>query len=277
MTNPGAIGVFDSGVGGLTVAAAIRGLLPGEPIVYLADSANFPYGPKPAEQVLQLSRTATRILLDHGAKLIVVACNTASSAALATLRDEFAETPFVGMVPAVKPASIATKKQRVGVLATKGTVQGQVLHDLIDQFATRVEVHQVAAAPLAELVEFGQPDTPEAETLVRRFVEPLLACDIDVLVLGCTHFTFLRPMVQRIAGASVTVLDTAEPVARQVARLMADRASERPERAFRLLTTGDPERLRRTLGHLRAVAPSLLPAIDAIDAVAAGVSAEFPT
>ncbi len=278
MNSTGPIGVFDSGVGGLTVAAAIRALLPAESIIYLADSANFPYGPKPAEQVRRLSRDATRLLLAHGAKLIVVACNTASSAALASLRADFPDVPFVGMVPAVKPASAATRTQRVGVLATKGTVQGQVLGDLIAQFADGVEVHQVAAAPLAELVEFGRPDTAEGEQLVRRFVEPLLARDVDVLVLGCSHFTFLRPLVQRIAGEAVLVFDTTEAVAQQVARVVAGNgsATTEPGPSFRLLTTGRAERLRQTLVHLEAAAPGLLPTIDAVESVDTSVGAELP-
>lgn len=274
MTNPGPIGVFDSGVGGLAVAAAIRRLLPHEPIVYFADSANFPYGPKPAAEVLRLTKAASRLLLSHDAKLVVVACNTASSAALAAARSEFPHVPIVGMVPAVKPATAITRTHRVGVLATEGTLQGQVLADLVAEFADGVNVEQVAAPELADLVEFGEPGSPAGEALVRRFVEPLLAHDVDVIVLGCTHFAFLRPQVERLAGPRVLVLETAGAIARQVERVLREHRLEAPAgasaAAFRCFTSGDPQQLRDTLGHLRGVAPDLLPRIDAIEPAGAG-------
>ena len=271
MTTAGPVGIFDSGVGGLAVAAAIRRLLPHEPIVYFADTANFPYGPKSAEAVLRLARAATQLLLDRGAKLIVVACNTASSAALQELRRTFPDVSFVGMVPAIKPASAATRNHRVGILATEGTLQGDVLRDLVAQFAADVDVRRVAAPELADLVEFGDPGSAEGEALVRRFVDPLLADRVDVLVLGCTHFAFLRPQVERMAGKDVAVIDTSDAVARQVERLLGERgltAEEQGAPPFLCLTSGQRDHLERTLANLRRAAPDLLPVIDAVEAIA---------
>ena len=270
MTTAGPIGFFDSGVGGLAVAAVVRRLLPHEPILYFADTANFPYGPKSADAVFQLARSATRLLLDRGAKLIVVACNTATSAALEDLRLSFPAVPFVGVVPAVKPASAATRSHRVGILATEGTLKSHVLQDLVAQFAGNVDVRRVAAPELADLVEFGDPASAEGEALVRRFVDPLLADKVDVLVLGCTHFAFLRPQVERIAGKGVAVIDTSGAVARQVERLLGERVlttEERTPPSFLCLTSGRRDHLERTLANLRRAAPGLLPVIDAVETV----------
>ncbi len=269
MTDPGPIGVFDSGVGGLAVAAAIRRLLPRESIVYFADSAHFPYGPRTAGDLRRLTEAATRLLLDRGVKLIVVACNTGSSASLASLRATFPDVPFVGMVPALKPASAYTRTRKVGVLATEGTLQGKVLRDLVAQFAQGVEVERVAAPELAGLIESGESSGEEAAALVHRFVEPLLARRVDVIVLGCSHFAFLLPQVQRLAGPDVLVLEPGDAIARQVGRLLSERGLEAGDGAatFRCLTSGEPDRLGATIERLRALTPDMVPEVDAIEAV----------
>lgn len=211
------IGTFDSGVGGLTVVREIQKLLPGEDIVYYADTANFPYGTKEPEQIVELAFAATRFLLSKRAKIVVVACNTAS-VALAALRDHFS-VPFVGMVPAIKPASAATKRRKVGVIATEATVQGHVFAELVSQFATGVSVVTQACSELVELVERGEVASPRTREVVRRCLEPMMAECIDTLVLGCTHYPFLRPLIEEMLGEEITIIDTGEPVARQVARV----------------------------------------------------------
>jgi len=239
------IGVFDSGVGGLSVVMEIQRLLPQEDILYLADGANFPYGDKPAERIRQLALGAAGFLIERGAKLVVVACNTASTAALAALRETY-QVPFVGMVPAIKPASAATRRGRVGVIATAATVQAEVLEELVTQFASGVKVFTQPCPGLVDLVEQGQFDSVQARNLLRQYLDPLLREDIDILVLGCTHYPFLKPLISEMVGGGVTIVDTGLPVARQVERVLLaqelDRQSGVPGRVT-YFTSGDPERL----------------------------------
>jgi glutamate racemase len=213
------IGVFDSGMGGLSVAREIRRLLPGEDILYLADSAHCPYGARTRDQIRALAHAIVHILIDRGAKIIVVACNTVSVASLAELRKAY-PVPFVGIVPAVKPAAAATRLRRVGVLATPATLQGEVFAELVRTFASDVDVHCQVCPGWVEVVERGEVHSAEAELLVRTHVEPLLHRSIDTLVLGCTHYPFLRPLIERVVGPDVTVLDAGVPVARQVGRVL---------------------------------------------------------
>lgn len=250
MTDARPIGFFDSGIGGVAVLAEAHKILPSEQLIYYADNANFPYGSKSAEQVRALSRAATERLLQYSPKLIVVACNTASSVALADLRQRY-DVPFVGMVPAVKPASALSVSRRVGVLATEGTSRGQGLADLIDQFANGAEVTTVPAAGLAELVEVGAAAS-EIEPRLKQYLEPLLTAGTDVVVLGCTHYFFLRPLVERATG--VTVVDAAEPVARRVAQVLAEAGALAPQGSrggVEYLTSGDSHELARVLDHWR--------------------------
>jgi glutamate racemase len=250
VTDARPIGFFDSGIGGVAVLAAVHRLLPAERLIYYADNANFPYGSKSAAEVRALSRAATDVLLQYSPKLIVVACNTASTAALADLRRRY-DLPFVGMVPAVKPASSLSKSRRVGVLATEGTSHGQALADLIDQFANGATVTTVPAPGLAELVETGAPPA-KIEATLKRFLAPLLEQGTDVVVLGCTHYFFLRPLVEE--AADVTVIDSAEPVARRVAQVLAEAemlAAEESAGSVEYLTSGDSQELARVLDHWR--------------------------
>ncbi|MBI2909483.1 MAG: glutamate racemase [Chloroflexi bacterium] len=215
------IGVVDSGVGGIAVMREIRQLLPHEDIVYYADSANFPFGGKSVPQLQVVALEAARFLLSRRAKLIVVACNTLSSAALPALRRNF-DVPFVGMVPAIKPASASTRTGRVGVIATEATVQAQVFADLVAQFAEGIAVFTRACPHLAETVERGDTDSPEVRRWLHEYIDPMLAQGIDTLVLGCTHYSFLRPAIEEIVGGEVTVIDPSLPVARQVERVLRD-------------------------------------------------------
>lgn len=213
------IGLFDSGVGGLSVLREIRRLLPEEHVLYYADSAYCPYGPRPAEFIRSRSAAIASFLIGQGAKAIVVACNTASAVALRFLRERF-PVPFVGMVPAVKPAAAATVSGRIGVLATETTLKGDSFAELVRRFATGVEVETVVGKELVPLVEAGDVASPRARALVRGYVEPLVEGGADVIVLGCTHYPFLAPLVAEVAGPGVTIIDPAEPVARQTKRVL---------------------------------------------------------
>ena len=258
MTDRRPIGVLDSGLGGLSVAREIRALRPGEDLLYVADSAHCPYGDRSKAEIRALARAIAGQLIERGAKLIVVACNTISVASLDELRRTF-PVPFVGIVPAVKPAAAATRVRRVGVLATPATFQTEVFADLVRTFAADVEVHCRTCPGWVELVERGETSGPEAERLVRQHVEPLLASAVDTLVLGCTHYPFLRSLVEAIAGPTVTVLDTGIPVARQVARVLTERDLANPRTAggqFVCLTTAaDADPVRRVATHLLGYAP----------------------
>ena len=256
------IGVFDSGVGGLSVLAEIARQLPHEDLLYFADSAHCPYGPRPAEEIRRLSCAVVEFLLEQGAKLIVVACNTASAAALTHLRQTFA-VPIVGMVPAVKPAATVTNRKVVGVLATRATVQGQLFAEVVEQFATGVEVIPQVCPGLVERVEAGEINGPEVEALLRRYLKPLLERGADTLVLGCTHYPFLIPAMRRIVGADVAILDPSPAVARQAGRVLAKRGLLNPKagpgrRVY--FTSGDPaafaallEKLMGERGEVRGV------------------------
>ncbi len=244
------IGVFDSGVGGLSVLRHIHRLLPTESLLYVADAAWCPYGPRPVEEIQARSRQITQWLLGQGAKAVVVACNTATAAAVATLRGEF-DLPIVGMEPAVKPAAQATHNGVVGVLATAGTLASTRYAALLAQFAGQLHVVSRPSPELVALVEAGELDSSRARQVVAHCLEPLLAAGADTIILGCTHFPPLRPLVEAIAGPAVAVIDTGHAVARQLQRRLGAAALLAPAEGVatvRLLVTGDP------LPYQRAVA-----------------------
>jgi len=215
------IGLFDSGVGGLSVVREVRAALPNVPLLYLGDSAHVPYGPRPLGEVQGFARGITRFLRARGARVIVAACNTASAAALQSLREasEFSGTPFVGMEPAVKPAAETTRSGVVGVLATPATFQGALYASVVERFAAGVTVLQQTCPGLVQQIEAGSLDTPETEAMLRGWVAPMLAQQVDTLVLGCTHYPFIIPLLEKICGPGVRVIDPAPAVARQAARV----------------------------------------------------------
>jgi glutamate racemase len=208
------IGVFDSGAGGLTILSALQQELPDEHYIYLGDTAHCPYGVRSEAEITELTVNACRLLVEQGVKLIVVACNTASQAALNTLRATFS-LPFVGVVPAVKPAARATRRGRIGVAATNQAAQATYLRHLIEDFAEGIQVYAVGCPELVELVELGELDGPRVEEALTRALQPLLTEGIDVLVLGCTHFPALRPAVERVVGKQVQVIDSGAAIARR--------------------------------------------------------------
>ncbi|GCE14056.1 glutamate racemase [Tengunoibacter tsumagoiensis] len=208
------IGVFDSGAGGLTILSDLQKQLPHENFIYLGDTANCPYGVRTEEEITELSLNACQFLIEQGVKLIVVACNTASQAALSTLRATFS-IPFIGVVPAVKPAARLTKQGRIGIAATNSSARASYLQHLIEDFASGIQVFSVGCPELVTLVERGELEGPEVDQILRHALDPLLAQQIDVLVLGCTHFPALRPAIERIVGKEVQVIDSGKAIARR--------------------------------------------------------------
>ena len=209
------IGVFDSGAGGLTILSALRRELPNENYVYFGDTANCPYGVRSDTEIIELTSRACQFLLEQGVKLIVIGCNTASQAALTSLRATF-PVPFIGVVPAVKPAARATRKGRVGVAATNQAAKAIYLRQLIDEFAGGIKVFAVGCPELVTLVEQGEFDGPAVEEIVKHALDPLLVEDVDVIVLGCTHFPALKPVIGRLAGRDVQIIDSGAAIARRL-------------------------------------------------------------
>ena len=245
--------MFDSGVGGLAVLAETHRLLPSEDVIYYADAAHFPYGSRPSAAIVARSEAVTRLLLDRGAKAIVVACNTATSAAIAHLRATF-DVPFVGMEPALKPAAERTLAGKVALLVTPGTAEGEKLAALIDRYGSEVAVRTVPAPDLAERVESGTLDDAATRALVRRYVEQVRDSGADVLALGCTHYGFLRAMIQDEAGDGILVIEPSEAVARQVRRVLDARRLRNPRPSggrVLYLTSGDADAFARVRERLR--------------------------
>lgn len=213
------IGVFDSGVGGISVLREIRALLPHENLLYYADSGHCPYGGKPQAAIQARAAAITEFMLERQVKLVVVACNTATIAAVEHLRATY-PIPFVGMEPAVKPAAQATKTGVVGVLATGAALAGEKFHRLAAAYSGQIRLITQPCPGWVEQVEQGDLEGADTQALIRRYTQPLLDQNADVLVLGCTHYPFLRPAIQRIVGPDVTLLDTGAAVARQTRRVL---------------------------------------------------------
>jgi glutamate racemase len=247
------IGVFDSGVGGLSVLRAIRAHLPNEDIIYYADQARVPYGARSLDEIRSFSEEITDFLLARGAKIIVVACNTASAAALSYLRKTFPDTPFVGMEPAVKPAAEQTNSGVVGVLATPATFQGRLYASVVERFASDVIVLQNTCAGLVEEIERGALDGEKTHQILNSALRNMLGHGLDTLVLGCTHYPFVIPLIEEIAGNHVRVIDPAPAVAKQVEyRLETIRAKSKVdnEGTVQIYTTGNVEKLASLLTKL---------------------------
>jgi glutamate racemase len=240
------IGVFDSGVGGLSILRPLREQLPAEPIVFFADQAHVPYGARSLDEVQRFSVGITRFLIGQGAKLIVVACNTASAAALQHLRRTFPAMHFVGMEPAVKPAAEQTRTRAVGVLATPATFQGALFASVVERFAQGVRVIPQTLPGLVERIEAGDLDSPGTRRIVVAAVRPLVAQGVDTLVLACTHYPFVIPLIAEVAGPGVQVIDPSPAIARQAARLLAEINRGAPAGMVgttTFVTSGDPARL----------------------------------
>ena len=216
------VGFFDSGIGGRCVLEAFRRLCPDEPTIYVADTANCPYGNKPPEEVVRLSKNIAADLIGRGCEVVVVACNTATAAAIDTLRATWPDVPFIGMEPAVKPAALGSKTGVVGVLATRGTFKGRLYRQTSARVAGNVKIIEAVADEFVTLVERGETDGAEAESAVRARLEPLLAAGADRIVLGCTHFPHLKPVMEKIAAGRAVIVDPSDAVARRIREVLKE-------------------------------------------------------
>jgi glutamate racemase len=235
------IGVFDSGVGGLSIWRAIRKLLPDESMDFLADSGHVPYGEKSTAELQDLTARITRFLLGSDAKIIVVACNTATVHSIGHLRETFPDVPFVGVVPVVKTLSKHTRTGTIAVLSTPATSSSAYLAGLIQEFAPDKEVVNVGCDGLENMVEAGEVRTRATTALLERHLAPVKASDADVVGLGCTHYPFLRHQIKHLLGPGVRVYDPSRPVARRTRQVLEERdaLARNPHPAFRFYTTGD--------------------------------------
>lgn len=243
------IGVFDSGIGGLSVLHEISQLLPNESLLYVADCGHIPYGEKSPEFIRQRCAVIADFFQRQGAKALVLACNTATVAGVADLRQRYPDWPMVGMEPAVKPAAAATRSGVVGVLATTGTLQSAKFAALLDRFASTVNVITQPCPGLVELIETGDLHSEDLRTLLRGYVEPLLAAGCDTIILGCTHYPFLKPLLSQMLPPSIILIDTGAAVARQLQRLLDERGllATGPARETQLWTSASPENFRNIL------------------------------
>jgi glutamate racemase len=249
------VGFFDSGVGGLSVLQAARRILPGENMLYVADSAHCPYGGRSREFVRGRALAITRFLLDRGAKAVVVACNSASEAGLEFLRQAFPGLEIVGIEPAVKVAQRRSRNRKIGVLGTALTLSGGRFSRLLANFSSGMEVYTQPVAGLVERIEAGRLDDAPTAAIISRNVRPLLEKGIDTLVLGCTHYPLVKGRIAAACGASVEVIDTGEPVARQLRRRLAARGLLNPGAGagrVEYFTSGESRRVAKVMRAVMA-------------------------
>lgn len=213
------IGVFDSGVGGTSIWKEINALLPHEDTIYLADSKNAPYGERTKEEIVQLAIKNTEFLLSKGCKLIVVACNTATTNAIDYLRARY-QVPFIGIEPAIKPAALQSKSKKVGVLATKGTLSSLLFHSTAGNLAEGIRIYEQVGTGLVPLIESGKANSPETKALLEAYLHPMVEDGIDYLVLGCTHYPYLIPLLKKILPGHIQIIDSGEAVARQTKAIL---------------------------------------------------------
>ncbi len=220
MTNNNPIGLFDSGIGGTSIWREIHDLLPNEDTIYLADSKNAPYGQKSKEEIIALSAKNTEILLAQGCKIIVVACNTATTNAIKELRAKY-NVPFIGIEPAIKPAALHSQTQTIGILATQGTLNSELFHQTAQQFHDTKIIEQIGHG-LVPLIENGQINSPEMNQLLHTYLKPMIEANIDYLVLGCSHYPYLIPKIKEILPNHIKIIDSGEAVARQTKKVLAE-------------------------------------------------------
>lgn len=247
------IALYDSGVGGLSVLRAAQAALPHEHLLYFGDQANVPYGSRSLEELRAIAEASARFLLSQGAKLIVIACNTASAAALKHLRAVFPDLPFVGMEPAVKPAAEQSHTRKVGVLATPSTFHGELYASVVERFAKDVEIFQSTCPGLVKQIEKARLNTPKTRRILEEAVLPMLDAGADTLVMGCTHYPFVIPLIESIAAGRARVIDPAPAVARQTARVLAERSllNPSPEQSrLRFITSSEPAAFEYALSRL---------------------------
>lgn len=214
------IGLFDSGIGGTSIWREIHLLLPNEDTIYLADSKNAPYGQKSREEIIALSIKNTEFLLNQNAKIIVVACNTATTNAIKELREKY-DVPFIGIEPAIKPAALNSQKHVIGILATQGTLNSELFHQTAGKFHETKIIEQIGHG-LVPLIENGEINSPEMNKLLHLYLEPMIAANIDYLVLGCSHYPYLIPQIKKILPKEIKIIDSGEAVARQTKNILSE-------------------------------------------------------
>ncbi len=256
------VGIFDSGIGGLSVLREIHNMLPFQPLFYIADQVHVPYGKRQMSEIRDFSFAITDFLAVMGVQVIVVACNTASAAALKELRVEYPQLTFVGMEPAVKPATQETNNGIVGVLATPATFQGKLYYTLVEKFARNVKILTHTCPGLVEAIESGEIVTHNTRLILQQALLPMIDKGADTIVLGCTHFPFVVPMIKSIVGPDVTVIDPSPAIAKRVSFLLGElnlvkRYSSNSEIIFS--TTGKPERFKRIIHSLIGIGTSPIP------------------
>lgn len=249
MSNNNPIGLFDSGMGGLSVWREIRAALPAESLIFFGDGVRCPYGSRPESQVLQFTVEAVERLIAEGCKLIVIACNTATAVAIDYLRERYADIPFVGLEPAIKPAALTTKSGVVAVLATERSLEGRLFLHTSEKYADKVNIIKSVGHGFVEIVERGEESTPAAVEAVKRVIEPIIAAGADKIVLGCTHYPFLRSTIEGVIGdREVEIIDSGSAVSRRVAQLLDEnglRAAEDNRPNDRFITLGDENYLKQ--------------------------------
>lgn len=249
MNNDQAIGIFDSGIGGTSIWRAIHDLLPNEKTIYLADSANAPYGQKSKAEIIELSMKNTDFLLKMNCKLIVVACNTATTNAIQELRQKY-DVPFIGIEPAIKPAATHSKTQKIGILATQGTLNSDLFHQTVEKFQDIKIIEQVGHG-LVQLIENGDINSPEMTKLLHSYLTPMIEANIDYLVLGCSHYPYLIPQIQKILPPHIHIIDSGEAVAKQTQKILREKIglSSTEKNGAVFYTNSDSTVLSEILNH----------------------------
>jgi glutamate racemase len=221
MTNNQPIGIFDSGVGGTSIWKEIHKMLPMENTIYLSDSKNAPYGEKSKDEIVALSIKNAELLIELGCKIIVVACNTATTNAIKELRNKYI-VPFIGIEPAIKPAALHSKTQTIGILATKGTLNSDLFHQAVLNYPNTKIIEQIGTG-LVKMIEDGQMETPEMAFLLKKYLDPMIEIGIDYLVLGCSHYPYLIPQIKKIIPDNIKIIDSGEAVARQTLKILKEK------------------------------------------------------
>ena len=250
MTNDNPIGLFDSGIGGTSIWKEIHELMPNEDTIYLADSKNAPYGQKSKEEIIHLSSKNTEFLLNQNCKIIVVACNTATTNAIKELRAKY-QVPFIGIEPAIKPAALHSKTQTIGILATQGTLNSELFHQTAQQFQDTKIIEQIGHG-LVPLIEEGKINSPQIKQLLNNYLQPMIEANIDYLVLGCSHYPYLLPQIKKILPKHIKIIDSGEAVAKQTKNILTEInalniENHQPKNIF--YTNANPTVLEKILKH----------------------------
>lgn len=247
MKNTNPIGLFDSGIGGTSIWKEVHALLPNENTIYLADSKNAPYGLKSKEEIIDLSFKNTEFLLHNNCKLIIVACNTATTNAIKELRAKY-DVPFIGIEPAIKPAAIQSKTHCIGILATKGTLNSELFHKSVARHP-EVNIIEQIGYELVQLIESGAIDTPEMLTLLKSYLEPMVEQNIDHLVLGCSHYPYLIPKIKNLIPNHIKIIDSGEAVAKQIRRILKEKEmlNNSSEKSYQIFYTNSNATVLKTI------------------------------